>query len=69
MNVMHETLRQTNLGELKSGSKVNLERAMAANGRFGGHIVAGHVDGTGTISSMKRMIMLYGLRLIHPQQY
>ena len=51
---MHETLRRTNLGELKSGSKVNLERAMAANGRFGGHIVAGHVDGTGTISSMKK---------------
>ena len=53
-DVMHETLRRTNLGELKSGSKVNLERAMAANGRFGGHIVAGHVDGTGTISSMKK---------------
>ena len=49
VDVMHE-----NLGELKSGSKVNLERAMAANGRFGGHIVAGHVDGTGTISSMKK---------------
>ena len=54
VDVMHETLRRTNLGELKSGSKVNLERAMAANGRFGGHIVAGHVDGTGTISSMKK---------------
>ena len=40
VDVMHETLRRTNLGELKSGSKVNLERAMAANGRFGGHIVA-----------------------------
>ena len=50
VDVMHETLRRTNLGELKSGSKVNLERAMAANG----HIVAGHVDGTGTISSMKK---------------
>ena len=49
VDVMHETLRRTNLGELKSGSKVNLERAMAANGRFGGHI-----DGTGTISSMKK---------------
>lgn len=54
VDVMHETLRRTNLGELKSGSRVNLERAMAANGRFGGHIVAGHVDGTGTISSMKK---------------
>ena len=42
-----------NLGQLKTGSKVNLERAMAADGRFGGHIVAGHIDGTGTIRSMQ----------------
>ena len=54
VDVMHETLRRTNLGELKSGSRVNLERAMAADGRFGGHIVAGHVDGTGTITSMTK---------------
>lgn len=53
-DVMHETLRRTNLGELRSGSKVNLERAMAADGRFGGHMVAGHVDGIGTITSMTR---------------
>lgn len=53
-DVMHETLRRTNLGDLRSGSKVNLERAMAADGRFGGHMVAGHVDGTGTITSMTR---------------
>lgn len=52
VDVMHETLNMTNLGQLKSGSKVNLERAMAADGRFGGHIVAGHVDGLGTIISM-----------------
>ena len=51
---MHETLRRTNLGDLKSGSRVNLERAMAADGRFGGHIVAGHIDGTGVITSMTR---------------
>lgn len=54
VDVMHETLRRTNLGTMQSGSKVNLERAMAANGRFGGHIVAGHVDGTGTIVSMTK---------------
>ena len=54
VDVMHETLRRTNLGELKGGSRVNLERAMAADGRFGGHIVAGHVDGPGTITSMKQ---------------
>ena len=53
-DVMHETLDRTNLGQLQQGSPVNLERAMAANGRFGGHIVSGHVDGVGTISSITR---------------
>ncbi|MBQ9156963.1 MAG: riboflavin synthase [Eubacterium sp.] len=54
VDIMHESLRRTNLGQMKAGSKVNLERAMPANGRFGGHIVAGHVDDTGTITSMTR---------------
>src|SRR5215204_4143765 len=44
-----ETARVTSLGDLRAGSSVNLERAMPANGRFGGHIVLGHVDGTGRI--------------------
>lgn len=48
-DVMHETLNRSSLASLKSGSRVNLERAMAANGRFGGHIVSGHVNGVGTI--------------------
>lgn len=52
-DVMAETLRKTNLGNLSIGAKVNLERAMAANGRFGGHIVSGHIDGTGTIQSLQ----------------
>lgn len=52
-DVMPETLRRSSLGALHSGSRVNLERAMAADGRFGGHIVAGHIDGTGKISSKK----------------
>ena len=53
-DVMAETLRRSSLGKLSHGSRVNLERAMAANGRFGGHIVSGHIDGTGTIRSMER---------------
>ena len=53
-DVMAETLRRSSLGNLSKGSKVNLERAMAANGRFGGHIVSGHIDGTGRIASMVR---------------
>lgn len=52
-DVMPETLKRTNLGSLRKGAEVNLERAMAAGGRFGGHIVSGHVDGTGTILSLK----------------
>ncbi len=54
VDIMHESLKRTNLGLMKSGSRVNLERAMPAYGRFGGHIVAGHVDGTGRITSMKK---------------
>ena len=54
VDVMHETLDRSSLGALKTGSKVNLERAMAANGRFGGHIVSGHIDATGTIRSIER---------------
>jgi riboflavin synthase len=48
-DVMPETFKHTSLVSLKEGSKVNLERAMAANGRFGGHFVTGHIDGTGSI--------------------
>lgn len=49
-DVMPETLKRSSLGSLKKGDGVNLERAMAADGRFGGHIVSGHIDGTGVIS-------------------
>jgi len=49
-DVMHETLSRSSLGKLHSGAPVNLERAMAANGRFGGHIVSGHIDGLGKIA-------------------
>lgn len=49
VDVMPETMKDTSLKMLKSGSPVNLERAMSANGRFGGHFVSGHIDGTGRI--------------------
>ena len=49
-DIMHETLDRSDLGALHAGSKVNVERAMAANGRFGGHIVSGHIDGVGKIT-------------------
>lgn len=53
-DVMHETLNRSSLAELTGGRHVNLERAMQANGRFGGHIVAGHVDGVGKIVNIRR---------------
>ena len=53
-DVMNETLSRSSLGNLSAGDKVNLERAMAANGRFGGHIVSGHIDGTGVITEIKK---------------
>lgn len=53
-DVMNETLSRTNLLDIKMGSHVNLERAMAANDRFGGHIVSGHIDGVGKIVKMKQ---------------
>jgi len=51
VDIMHETLAKTNLHELKNLSKVNLERALQLSTRLGGHMVSGHVDGIGTISS------------------
>jgi len=49
VDVMPETVKATSLNNVQSGTKVNLERAMAAGGRFGGHFVSGHADGTGVI--------------------
>ncbi len=53
-DVMAESLRRSALGSLQSGSPVNLERAMPADGRFGGHIVSGHIDGTGSVLAAAR---------------
>ena len=53
-DVMPETFRSTSLGELKAGSLVNLERALPLGGRLGGHLVSGHIDGTGRIIRRKK---------------
>ncbi|BCU77692.1 riboflavin synthase [Luteolibacter sp. LG18] len=52
-DVLMQTLKVTSLGDLKAGSEVNLERAMLATSRFGGHFVQGHVDATGTIIALE----------------
>ena len=54
VDTVPETLRRTNLGALKAGDPINLERPMTAEGRFGGHIVQGHVDGTGKVLSVEQ---------------
>lgn len=59
VDVMNETLNKTYLGSMKKGDLVNLERAMSANGRFGGHIVSGHIDGTGIIREIKKRRNFY----------
>ena len=51
-DVMAETMRRSSLGSLKTGDHVNMERAMLCGGRFGGHIVSGHIDGTGTVTAI-----------------
>lgn len=53
-DVMHETVKRTSLKNIRAGSHVNLERAMGADGRFGGHIVSGHIDGTGTVTDIRK---------------
>ncbi len=54
VDIMQETLRRTNLGLLRTGDKVNLERPLALGGRMGGHLVQGHIDDTGRVVSISR---------------
>jgi riboflavin synthase len=68
-DLLGETLTRTNLGVLKAGSTVNLERALPAHGRYGGHFVTGHIDATGAIRSWKKQGGDYELRVsIEPAQ-
>lgn len=52
-DVLEETLRRTNLGAKRPGDRLNLERALRADGRLGGHLVTGHVDGTGSVAAVR----------------
>jgi riboflavin synthase len=54
VEAMNETLARTNLGSLTQGARVNLERALALGDRLGGHMVSGHIDGTGVIQAMRQ---------------
>ncbi len=68
VDIMPETLRRTNLGLLRSGDMVNLERPLAVGGRLGGHFVQGHVDGTGNVLSATREGDALLLRFEAPQE-
>jgi riboflavin synthase len=67
-DVSPETLRVSTLGDLEPFTLVNLERPMAADGRFGGHIVQGHVDGTGTIEALDEEGDFYWLTVSFPPE-
>ncbi|PIC74937.1 riboflavin synthase [Sporosarcina sp. P17b] len=68
-DVMPETITSTSLRQLTSGSTVNLERALAANGRLGGHFVTGHVDGVATIRDKRTVDNALYIRLSLPEGY
>jgi riboflavin synthase len=66
VGLMPETLRRTNLGRLRPGDTVNLERALQVGARIGGHFVQGHVDGVGTVSEVRRERQALVLRFTAP---
>ncbi len=67
-DVMPETMRKTGLEKLKPGGKVNLERALRLTDRLGGHIVSGHIDGTGTITGLKKEDNAVLITITAPEQ-
>ncbi len=67
-DVMPETVRRSSLSGQAVGGHVNLERAMPMNGRFGGHIVSGHIDGTGTVTSVRREANAVWYRIEFPEE-
>ena len=68
VEIMPETRRLTNIGNLKVGEKVNLERALPAQGRIGGHFVQGHVDATGTVAALVHEVGAVIARIACPEE-
>ena len=67
-DVSGETLARSTIGKLAVGAAVNLEQAMRADGRFGGHIVQGHIDGTGTIKNIRKKGDFYDVTFAAPKE-
>jgi riboflavin synthase len=68
-DLLEETLRRTDLGALRAGSRVNLERSMKAGGRFGGHFVSGHIDCAGVVKVFERRGRNFYLRVGFPKKF
>lgn len=69
VTAVEETLKKTNLGKLKAGSKVNLERSLTMNKRLGGHFVMGHVDTVGKILEIRKLSSSYLLEVSYPKEF
>lgn len=69
VDTIEETLNKTNLGVLKQGMKVNLERPLAAEARLGGHFVLGHIDTTGKVEEVKELSNSHWLTISFPEQF
>ncbi len=68
-DLLEETLRRTNLGDLRKNAPVNLERSVAREGRFGGHFVTGHIDCAGTVKVFRQVGKNYYLRIGFPKKF
>ena len=66
-DLLEETLSRTNLGKLKTGDLVNLERPVPVGGRMGGHFVSGHVDGVGEVEVLKSVVKIYISKSLYHQ--
>ncbi len=69
VEAIEETLKKTNLGELKAGGKVNLERSLKADARLGGHFVLGHIDTTGKILDIKELTNSHFIKISFPKEF
>ena len=69
VEAIEETLKKTNLGELKTGSKVNLERSLKVDARLGGHFVLGHIDTTGEILDIKELSNSHFVKISFPEKF
>ena len=69
VDTIEETLNKTNLGVLKQGSRVNLERPLAAEARLGGHFVLGHIDTTGRVEDVKELSNSHWLTISYPEKF